>query len=940
MNTYQNYEAVTTTTQQTQTTQTGNQTGVAINTTTQSFGNVVKDTSIIPYMRSRMIFVKAVGMKASSRLYAFFDDINVAAYITPLTSAEYNSNLKDANGNSVTPTATEGTALYSDSSGNVYAVFRLPNDANLRFRTGTKRLRLVDNPTNSSISGQFTTAAEGQYTAEGLSNEVSALTVTTKSVEITQTSLIKTTQGSSTSSTSASGSTLIGSEVIPEQEEQEESDPAPPPDQDPLAQTFLVTARQTTKVTSSGMYLTKFDLYFATKHPTLPVIVELREVDNLTGNITRRVLPYAKVELAADDINVSDDASAPTPVYFPAPVHLADETEYSIVIGPAATNPNVTVWTAVLGETDITTKNRISSQPATGFLFTSANGRLFSPVQDEDLKFTAYYAQFNTSSVGTLIVKNPLMDTITIANTTGPLSRIGEVIHGETTITGKFAFSSANSIVINAHISGNGAFAQGVTSGATGKIVRLTSNRITVNDVSTGAKFRGGEKIRIRIANSSSTTALNGQIKGTSNTVSTTYPTGRVYYYNATDYANTRLAIANTSFVNSGVAFANNAYFLKNTYIKGQSNGYTARIVDYVNITMDNINLVTNMILPSNNDVKAFAKMATTTTTSARDSSFFGININGDTEFNTPRYRLSRAVEANTSLSPMGTNRSVEIKYEISGRNSIASPAIDLSRIALSSTHNLISTNAAIGSSEDYVKFGGSSQSRYITRTVTLADGQDAEDLRVYLTAYKPNGSDIFVYYKVLNSDDNDPFADTRWIPMDLDTGQGFTSAVTYSSSEDKNNFLELVYKVPSFPAGLSDTVYEPIGVSLSGLVSAAGGSNTVTGSSTLFQTQLVAGNVIRIDTLSGTFRVHSIASNTSMTLTSQPASVSSKSAFRVNAVNQSGANNSTGVLEYRNSARARYVGFKYFAVKIVLVNSTSSNPPRIKDLRAIALQV
>jgi hypothetical protein len=783
--------------------------------------------------------------------------------MTPLTSAEYTSSLKDANGNSLKPAAAEGTALYSDASGNVYAVFRLPNDANLRFRTGTKRLRLVDNPTNSSVAGQFTTSAEGQYTAEGLSSEVSALTVTTKSVAITQTALTKTTQGSSSSSSTAAGSTLIGSEAIPE----EPNDPPPEEtsSQDPLAQTFLITARQSTKVTSSGMYLTKFDLYFATKHPTLPVIVELREVDNLTGNITRRTLPYAKVELAADDINVSDDATKPTPVYFPAPVYLADETEYAILIGPAGSNPNVTVWTAVLGGTNITpgpTKgNRISSQPATGFLFTSANDRNFTAVQDEDLKFTAYYAQFDTSSAGNLIVKNPLIDTVTLANTTGPLNRAGEIIHGETTITGKFAFSSANSIVINAHISGNGAFAQGVTSGATGKIVRLASNRIVVRDVSTNAKFRGGEKVRIRIANSSSTTALNGLIKGSSNTVSATYPTGRVYYYNAIDYANTRLVIANTYYANSGLPFANAGYFLKNTYIKGQSNGYTARIVDYVNITMDNVNLVTNMILPSNNDVKAYAKMATTTTTSARDSSFFVLNINGDTEFSSPRYRLSRAVEANTSLSPMGTNRSVEIKYELNGRNSVASPAIDLSRIALYSTHNLISTNTAIGSSEDYVKFGGSSQSRYITRTVTLADGQDAEDLRVYLTAYKPSGSDIFVYYKALNGDDNDSFADTRWIPMDLDTGQGFTSAATYSSSEDKNNFLELTYKPPTYSA-------------------------------------------------------------------------SSGSPYKF------GANTSTGVVEYRNSAKARYVGFKYFAVKVVLVNSTSSNPPRVKDLRAIALQV
>ena len=794
-------------------------------------------------------------MKASSRLYSFFDEINVNAYMTPLTSAEYDSGLKDAAGNSVKPSATEGTALYSDTSGNVYAVFRLPNDANLKFRTGTKRLRLVDNLTNSTIAGQFTTSAEGQYTAEGLTSEVSALTVTTKSVAITQTALSKTTQGSVSGSSSVSGSALIGSEAIPAQND--DSEPAAAQDQDPLAQTFLVTARQSTKVNSSGMYLTKFDLYFATKHPTLPVIVELREVDNLTGNITRRTLPYAKVELAAADINVSDDASAPTPVYFPAPVYLADETEYAILVGPAGSNPSVTVWTAVLGETDIATGNRISSQPATGFLFSSANGRTFTPVQDEDLKFTAYYAQFDTSSVGTLVVKNPSMDTMTIANTTGALNRAGEVIHGQTRVVGTWTVAAGNTTAINTHVANGSAYAQGITSGATGKIVTFTSTALVVKDVSTDVKFKGGEKIRIRVANTTSRNGNTGEIKGTGAATSATYPTGRVYYYNNIDYANTRLVIANTSYVNSGAVFANNKYFLANTYIKGQSNSYNARIVSFVNITMDNVNLITNMILPSNNDVKASSKMATST--SARDASFFNININGDTEFSAPRYRLSRAIESNTAASSatMGANRSVEIKYEMTGHNSVASPAIDLSRIALYSTHNLISTNAAIGSSEDYVKFGGSSQSRYITRTVTLADGQDAEDLRVYLTAYKPSGSNIFVYYKALNGDDNDAFADTRWIPMDLDTGQGFTASAKYSSSEDRNNFLELAYKVPTYTSTA-----------------------------------------------------------------------------------RSGANTSNGVLEYRNSARARYVGFKYFAVKIVLVNSTSSNPPRVKDLRALALQV
>jgi hypothetical protein len=263
------------------------------------------------------------------------------------------------------------------------------------------------------------------------------------------------------------------------------------------------------------------------------------------------------------------------------------------------------------------------------------------------------------------------------------------------------------------------------------------------------------------------------------------------------------------------------------------------------------------MIVPSNNEVRAFAKMATST--SARDASFFRVNINGDLELSSPRLVLSRSIEANTSASSatMTNDRSLEIKYELDGRNIVASPAIDLDRISLYHTHNLISTEGEISNTENYVIAGGNSETRYITRIVTLADGQDAEDLRVYLTAYKPSGSNIFVYYKVLAAEDNNTMNDVRWVPMELNEGQGFSLSTRYSSSENKNDFIELVYDVPNYT------------------------------------------NLAR-----------------------------------------SGANNTTGIIEYRNTTRARYVGYKYFQVKIVLTNSTSSNPPRVKDLRAIALQM
>jgi hypothetical protein len=60
-------------------------------------------------------------------------------------------------------------------------------------------------------------------------------------------------------------------------------------------------------------------------------------------------------------------------------------------------------------------------------------------------------------------------------------------------------------------------------------------------------------------------------------------------------------------------------------------------------------------------------------------------------------------------------------------------------------------------------KSGGNSDVRYITRRVTLADGFDSGDLRVYLTTYKPPGSNIHVYYKILSKSDPDEFIDKNY---------------------------------------------------------------------------------------------------------------------------------------------------------------------------------
>ena len=89
-------------------------------------------------------------------------------------------------------------------------------------------------------------------------------------------------------------------------------------------------------------------------------------------------------------------------------------------------------------------------------------------------------------------------------------------------------------------------------------------------------------------------------------------------------------------------------------------------------------------------------------------------------------------------------------------------------------------------------KTGGNSAVRYMTRRVTLADGFDSGDLRVYLTAYKPTGADINVYYKILSGSDSDVFDNKNYQLMTQLGNANFVST-------NKKDYREL-----SFAPGVS----------------------------------------------------------------------------------------------------------------------------------------
>lgn len=804
----------------------GTEIGVSLSTQQQTVGDIVRDVNIQPFMRSRIIRVSCNSFKPSSKLYAFFDGIDVSDYITPTNSSFAN-------------TANEGSQLTTNSSGNAYALFRIPSDDTLKFRIGEKVLRLSDSPTNSSVVGQVTTAGQAVYAAQGLTLKTSDLTISTTVSEIAVNTVQETRSVQQIDTVQRSETTSIIREDVSIRTEIV----------DPICQTFFVDTSAMGNLLSSGAFLSKVDLYFSEKDSTQPLIVEIREVDPASGYPTPKILPYGRAIVSSSSVNTSTDGSKPTVVYFPSPVYVQNGKQYALCLIPGGGNPNYRAWISRLGDNDLITGNRISSQPAAGMLFASSNDRTYTALQEEDLKFNVYFANYVVSTTGTLILKNENRDFFTVANVSSDVgfSRAGEEVHGETLLTWASLTPGQNWV---GNVALTNSYVQGITSGATGRVTFYSSanNEMRLRSVSTNAKFKGGESIRLRIGSPTGGTLVsNGTIS------SATYPVGKTVYYAPSAQSNTYLHVANVTFANSGTASAKNRTFLDNRWVRSQVNGVDARIVSLDSLNADLVNVKGDYIIPSNTSITPSAKFATSI--SARDSAYISINMNSDTVFASRRYIHSESAESNTNITSSTMKEgSAEIKFAFVSNNRYGSPVFDTSRISATIVENLLNN---VTTTEGNAAFGGAAKARYITRKVVLAENQDAEDLKVYLDAYVPPGSAVNVYYKILNGEDSDSFKDAKWQEM---TRLTTTNAV--SDSENRNDFRELEFQPGEFDSPNYSGLYA-----------------------------------------------------------------------------NSAPSGSTNVLAYRNSEAALFFGFKFFAIKVVLTGTTTTNPPRIRNLRAIALQ-
>jgi len=147
------------------------------------------------------------------------------------------------------------------------------------------------------------------------------------------------------------------------------------------------------------------------------------------------------------------------------------------------------------------------------------------------------------------------------------------------------------------------------------------------------------------------------------------------------------------------------------------------------------------------------------------------------------------------AVANVTTGNITSIIVDVAGSGYTTSPTITISNPPVTSGN----TTAVVSYNGEDKKSGGNAVTRYMMRRVTLADGFDSGDLRVYLTGYKPDGSNIYVYYKILSRSDSDTFDSKNYQLM---TEIGNSNFVSLS----KKDYRELTF-APGIVGAANNTI-------------------------------------------------------------------------------------------------------------------------------------
>ena len=768
-------------------TRTGFETKVVPTSITNNLGSRVVDVSVVPYIREKTIIVKATSMKPNKKLYAFFDSTDVTAYInnaSKLTCATmedwsigeriiqtgsgaaatvawydgYFVYVIEIAGNFVTgqnitgtvsdavssvtaidhDAFTSGDDLVTNDVGEFVGMFVIPDPitTELKFTTGEKNFKLIDNDENSNKNSE--TFAEAIYTANGVVSSTEDMISTIRSFEIQRKEV--------------SESEVINNRIIRE-ERREIVDTFDNSWVDPLAESFLIDG----KLYPEGVMLSKVKLFFRRKDSSIPVTIQIRPTQNGYPHSTY-IMPFASKTLKPADVTVPTEAAIRdndllltgnsgsdfgTNFEFDSPVYL-QPGEYCIVV--LSNSNNYETYIGEIGQKRLGSDRLISEQPYAGSFFKSQNSSTWTAEQTMDMMFELYLCEFvtGTNYYGEFVdyqsgVTKPYSDItyVDVMKMNGTFQTFNS-----TTLTTEFmskqrgiAYSNSPSrfsLVKNADnytfnteqeiLPGSvESFRARTTLKTSNKnvspiidldrmniicIENLINNATDILSISKNVTF---SSIPVFVDGGTLTTGLNVPVSVVSSDITTSLKTG-----------SSELTISS-----GGTYSTNGTYNL--VFTGGGGSGATGTAT----ISGGTITAVT---------ITAGGSGYTSAPTITVNYTGSGTPTAGTIVF--------------SSTGPVHAHGEVYVKK-------VASLSKLTGATVLSS--NLVTCDITHISSENEPKSGGA-LARYITRVVSLDN--DSDWIKVFLTANKPSGTDIKVYYKVLSPNTSGTFTNQDYVEM------------------------------------------------------------------------------------------------------------------------------------------------------------------------------
>tara|TARA_Y100001951_G_scaffold49040_1_gene38650 strand:+ start:1655 stop:4474 length:2820 start_codon:yes stop_codon:yes gene_type:complete len=838
----------------------------------KTVGKKVVDTTVRPYINGQRIQFMAKGLRPLTNVYAFFGSTNVGVGTRPATSLllgsidgafEVGETLVDTANNHCTVLMTTdvvdnvATVLISNVSGNVSSTTASPygaangmtiglreimeddiGDVTHVFATGntitggisaaTATITLASKYSLGAANGIMRTDKNGQMAGEVFLNDGvfrtgdNLLRITDSSLDnVAATVAVAETKwpakgvlDSHSAEYVSTREAIIRRETANEEKlftdttvrETEKTNWL-----NPIAQTFFVDPQNFPK----GLFIRSVDLFFAAKDIYLPVTVQVRPVVNGFPS-SSKILPFSEVTLTPEFVNInaianSADSLTYTTFTFESPVYLAPN-EYSLVIGTNSTDYKLHL--AEEGFTAIGTDDTKISKPSfIGSLYRPQNSGWWGTNLDEYLTFRMKRADFTIGTGGNtnfakMIVHcngaygntaNVEMDYFNVGTSTLDFS--------DTESTWKYVASN-NSFTMNDVLEATATWTE-FTPNKNHKLIdrkRLvaTSNgtfRVRTEMISANSHVSPTVDLDRLNVTSVHNIIDNGELSNEDITVMTRgsgYENVEPQFVTAVlsgggteDVASLNVHVSVSMNVNSNsttVSSGNTSYTVDagnpGQFIVGEA--VMANTAADVNANNSGIYGVIDSITYLDGD--SGANTATVTIkTSANNQGVFG---NGILIWANPNAQTNAATGLETSCSNTKMQVLISNGYVSNvvvvdtGTGYTKNPSISISGL----TPVTGSINAAVQCTGEERNSGGPMLSKYISRRVTLKDGFDASDMKVVLSAYKPKGTDIHVYFKPQAASDPEKFDLKNYILMEQETSPG-------TFSRGKNDFQEFVYK-------------------------------------------------------------------------------------------------------------------------------------------------